>query len=283
MTFRHTRTIAGRGLRDEQFRESLRGICVDAAGRLYAVGDDVLKLFDAEGKLVRRWKTAAPGLCVYVDRAGGAYVGEDGRVERWAADGAPRPPLRDGDRLGRVTAIGIAGDHVILADATNRRLRRYDARDAFVNDIGADNNTRGFLIPNGHLDFAIDAAGIIHAANPGKFRIERYTPAGERLGHFGRFGVRNAEDFPGCCNPTNIALAPDGRIAVTDKVPARAKLYDAGGRLLAVIGPDAFDQNGKNLDIAVDAKGRVYVADPVRLHVCVFEPVAGTTQGGTRP
>jgi hypothetical protein len=49
------------------------------------------------------------------------------------------------------------------------------------------------------------------------------------------------------------------------------KVYDAGGRLLAVIASVEFDRNCKNMDIAVDRDGRVYVADTVRLAVLAFE------------
>jgi hypothetical protein len=34
----------------------------------------------------------------------------------------------------------------------------------------------------------------------------------------------------------------------------------------------AFDSGAKNMDLAVDARGRVYVADTARLEVLVFEP-----------
>jgi len=40
-----------------------------------------------------------------------------------------------------------------------------------------------------------------------------------------------------------------------------------------VIAADVFDANCKNMSIAVDARGRVYVADTVKLAILVFEPV----------
>ncbi len=146
------------------------------------------------------------------------------------------------------------------------------------NDIGTDNRTNGFLIPNGVLDFAIDAAGIIHAANPGKHRVERYTPDGELLGHVGRFDGVDPEGFPGCCNPTNLALGPGGALAVTEKAAARAKVLDSGGKLVAVLGAAIFDPASKNMPVAADFRGRVYVADPVKLRILVFEPVRPEAQ-----
>jgi sugar lactone lactonase YvrE len=178
--------------------------------------------------------------------------------------------FRDGERLGRVTAIGFAGSDVLLADATHRRIRRYDRDGRFLNDIGEKNNTNGFLIPNGQLEFAIDAEGHVVAANPGKYRIERFTVAGKSLDHFGRFGTKRPEDFPGCCNPTNMTLMGDGRVVVTEKAPPRMKVFDAKGKMLALVGQEAFDANCRNMDVAVDSQGRVYVVDTARLRILVF-------------
>jgi hypothetical protein len=127
-------------------------------------------------------------------------------------------------------------------------------------------------VPNRHLDLAVDAQGVIHAANPGKHRVERYTVAGELLGHFGRFDGRDPAGFGGCCNPTNLTLTRNGLIVVTEKAPPRAKFYNGSGELLAVVGEDEFDPNCKNMDVAVDSKGRVYVVDTARLQICVYAP-----------
>jgi hypothetical protein len=96
--------------------------------------------------------------------------------------------------------------------------------------------------------------------------------AGDLLGHFGRFGGRDPEGFSGCCNPTNLVLLADGRIAVTEKAGPRAKVYDRRRKLLSVIDAKAFDENCKNMDVAADSHGRLYVIDTVRLHICVFAP-----------
>jgi sugar lactone lactonase YvrE len=134
---------------------------------------------------------------------------------------------------------------------------------------------KGFLIPNGVLDFGVDAKGILHAANPGKHRVERYTPEGKLLGHFGRFDGRDPAGFTGCCNPTNVAVTDGAHVWVTEKAGPRAKVYDAGGKLLEVIAADVFDPNCKNMSIAAGSRGRVYVADTVKLRIFVFEPRVG--------
>lgn len=270
LRYRLLRTLVGKGDRPENFREALRGVCVDSAGLLYAVGDSQVKVYKEDGSLQRRWATAKPGLCVTVDETGAVHVGEEGQVEKFDAEGRRIGTLRDGTRLGVITEVAVLKESVLLGDATHRGIHRYDLDGTYRNAIGKDNRTRGLMIPNGAVDFAVDPEGILHAANPGKHRVERYTPSGELLGHFGKFTGTQPEGFSGCCNPTNVALTRDGRVVVTVKAPPRAKIYDRTGKLLALLGVDAFDPAAKNMDVAVDGKARIYVADTVRLQVCVF-------------
>jgi len=278
MQYRQVQTIGG------MFNSALRGLATDKQGLLYAAGDSQIKVFDAAGHLKRRWATARPAHSVAVADDGSVYVGQEGQIEIF--DGVP---WRNPELLGRVTAIGFTKDSVLAADSVGRVIRRFGRTGKFLNNIGADNPVKGFLIPNGVLDFAVDAQGLIHAANPGKHRVERYSPAGELLGHIGRFDGNDPAGFTGCCNPTNVAVSD--RIYVTEKAVPRAKAYDFDGNLLAVIAvahasacragthagacPEAvFDPNVKNMSIAAGLQGRVYVVDTVKLAILAFEPVA---------
>ena len=271
MKYRKVRIIAGKGSKPQQFSGALRGIAVDRVGNIHAVGDEEVKVFDEKGKLLRRFPTRKPGYCIAVDEDGTTWVGQAGQVEKFDASGKHLAVWRDADRMGLVTAVGLHVKHILLADAQDRCIRRYDREGKWLNDIGKDNNTRGFLIPNGHLDFQVEAEGIIHAANPAKFRVERYNFAGKILGRFGRFGTHKPENFPGCCNPTNIALTKEGHVVTTEKAGPRMKVFSADGKMLALVGKEAFDAKCKNMDVATDLKGRIYVVDTVRLHICVFE------------
>ena len=99
--------------------------------------------------------------------------------------------------------------------------------------------------------------GTIYAANPGKHRVERYTPAGELLGHIGRFDGNDPAGFTGCCNPDERGRRR--RASTPPKRPARASRPTiSSGKLLAVIAPmnnALFDPNCKNMNIAVSIRG----------------------------
>lgn len=273
--YRPVKTLAGRGARPDQFGQALRGVAVDGEGRLYLAGDSEVKVFDSGGELTRRWATSRPGFAVAVDREGRVWVGQEGRAEVYSAGGELLDGWRDGERLGLVTAIGFTAGGVLLADAAARCIRHYDRRGTWLNDVGDRHRKGGFHIPNGMVDFAVDGAGVVHVANPGMHRVERYTATGEPRGYFGRFDGRDPAGFPGCCNPTNVALARHGRVVVTEKAEPRVKVYDAEGRLETVVaGAEDFDPGCKNMDVAVDPWDRIAVADTVRLTLKVFELAA---------
>jgi sugar lactone lactonase YvrE len=247
-------------------------VAIDGGGRLYAAGDSVIKVFDAEGAPLRQWATGRAGECVAVDGEGRVWVGERDQVEVFDSRGELADTWHDPGRLGLVTAIGFVGGDVFLADATARWIRRYDAEARFINNIGDQHRKGGFHIPNGVVDFAVDTEGVLHVANPGMHRVERYSPDGTLLGRFGRFDGRDPAGFPGCCNPTNLTVDDQGRVIVSEKAGPRVKVYDPEGNLLAVVADDVFDPSAKNMDLAVDAGDRIYVVDTVRLEIRVFEP-----------
>ncbi|MEW6250480.1 MAG: hypothetical protein AB1716_07520, partial [Planctomycetota bacterium] len=235
--------------------------------------------------VVVTWPTGGPAHSVAFGPDGAVYVGEEGRIELFDAPAAgagevAAPKLRatwtDAARLGQVTALAGTADGVFAGDAAGRCIRRLDNRGQWQADIGADNRMRGFVLPNGHLDFALDGEGVLHALNPGQHRVQRFDGTGKLLGHWGRFDGRDAEGFPGCCNPTNIALLPGGDIVVTEKAGPRVKVYSREGKLRAHFGAEDFDPNCRNMDVATDAGGRIYVVDTERLHIVVYEPAATT-------
>ena len=269
MEYRRSESISGSG----RFNEQLRGIAVGPGDRLFAVGDSRVVVLDSAGKLLREWPTSLPGYCVELDPDGRVWVGQFEQVEIFDEQGKLLDTFKDPERLGLVTAIGLTAESVFLADATSRWIHHYDREGNFLNEIGAQHRKGGFHIPNGAVDFVIGDDGVLHVANPGMHRVERYRPDGEYLGYFGRFDGQDPAGFPGCCNPTNLALDRMGRVVVTEKASPRVKLYGVDGELLQVLAADGFDPRAKNMDLAVDSAGRIYVADNVTFEIHVFAPV----------
>jgi hypothetical protein len=179
--FRPARRIGGKGHAPHQFERTLRGIAIGGAGRIYAVGDSAVKVFGAEGDLLRQWATRLPGESVAVDAEGRVWVGQQGQVEIHDARGDLADTWRDAGRLGLVTAIGFGRGDVFLADATARWIHRYDRNGGFLNNIGT--RTRG--------GFTSPMSSTSPSTGPRSTRIRGCTNElladGTLLGHFGRF------------------------------------------------------------------------------------------------
>ena len=117
----------------------------------------------------------------------------------------------------------------------------------------------------------------IHGAGSSTLPALRAAIDDKLLGHIGHFDGLNPDGFSGCCNPTNVFVAPD-RVYVTEKAEPRAKVFNFAGELVDVIATEPFHLACKNMDIAVAGQGRVYVVDTVKREVLVFEPAAEGVQ-----
>ena len=82
----------------------------------------------------------------------------------------------------------------------------------------------------------------------------------------------------------NLATTPDGKVVTAEKMVARVKVFEPDGRLLAVIGPEHFDPKCTQIHLAVDSKGRILAADPVRRrnHRCSRLPRTARTHARSR-
>jgi sugar lactone lactonase YvrE len=277
MKYRQLRIISGKGVGSSEFQRALSGIALDTKGCLYAAGDSEVKVFDAEGALMRRWSTSLPPCSVAAAPDNRVWVGQAGQVEIFDGSGKLLQTWKNRAYLGRVTSLGFLKDSVLIGDASTRCIHRFDTQGNFLNSIGNDNPLGGLRIPNGVVDFGVDPQGVIHVANPGKHRVESYSADGRLLGHWGKFTGLDPTGFSGCCNPTNVAVAGRDLLCVTEKAGPRAKIYDYTGKLIAIIEGTGFDPGAKNMDVAVDGRGHIFISDPAKLSVFEFGPAEGAS------
>ncbi len=277
LELQYARTAVIGGLKSaHSFRLSLAAIAVGTGDRIYALGDGEVRIFEPDGTFLRGYKVVENATCLAAATDGRVYVGAPGRVEFYDSEGRHTGGFAAGekDRPAAVTKVRVFGKEILVADAAARIIRRYDMNGVQQGLIGTANKTGSFMLPNKWLDFDLDVKGVVRATDTGRHQVSAWALDGSRLGAFGKFGMQNPADFVGCCNPVNLALAPDGKVVTGEKMVARVKVYEpAGEKLLAVIGPESFDPKCTNIHLAVDSKGRILAADPVRREVQIFSPV----------
>jgi len=257
----------------------LHGIAVDANDRVYLAGAEGVRVLDRRRKPVRIWRTSEPARCIALDGEGNVYVGLRTKVEKYTADGKR---IASWGKAGKgrgefavITAIVVSDTNVFVADAGNRCIHRFDITGDFIDEIGKRDRDVGFvglICPSPYLDCDMDASGVLYVTDPGRLRVEKYRLDGKLLGYWGEPGIR-PEQFCGCCNPTNLVLMPNGRLATAEKGIPRVKVYDRDGKMLAFISSKFFSRNAAGMDLALDSFGRIYIIDPGDGKVRVFRQV----------
>jgi len=257
--------------------KDISGIAIDGGDRIIISGGEGIGIFDSDGKRIKMIESSAPVLCVAVDKQDNIYAGLESRIKvydkngkqgaSWGESGKGRGKLR------RVTSIAVYGANVYVGDAGNRCVHRFDTTGDFIDDIGRKDEEAGIagivVRQNPYLDIDVASNGILYVTNPGRMRVEQYKADGTLIRFWGRSG-RREDEFCGCCNPTNLLVLDDGRVATGEKAISRVKVYDKNGNMLALMGSEYFSRKAVGLDIAQDSKKRLYVIDPNASDIKVF-------------
>lgn len=242
------------------------GIAIDREGRLIVAGDKQVRVFDSDGDLTQTKDLADRPTCVAVGAEGTLWVGFVGRIEAHAAAKAAPTATVALPAGAYVTSIAVDGEDVWVADAGRKLVLRCDAS-GVKQEL---KSSEGLLVPSPHLDVAVHG-NLVWVANPGKWRLEAYTRDGKPVRSFGTMGT-DVAGFVGCCNPSDFAILPDGKIVTSEKGAARVKVFNTHAALDAVVADASVlgDIQGA-MDVAVDPAGRVYVLDTLSRSVRIFE------------
>jgi DNA-binding beta-propeller fold protein YncE len=256
--------------------EGVSGIALGKDNQLFLGGDFGVKVMSPQGDEVRHWSTSEPANALVIDSTRNVYVAYTKRIEkfdpqgnsllRWGKGGC------EGDDFGHVTGVAVAGKNVFVADAGARVVYRFNDKGVFLNEIEGkvqDADHVGFLVPSPYFDCSVKGE-TLYVSNPGRFRVEKYDFEGNLIEYWGKGGVEK-DEFPGCCNPTNLAVFPDGRVVTSQKGDPCLKLFSAEGEMLRRFADNAFAEGTRGVDLAIDEAGRVHAVDPESGCVRVFE------------
>jgi len=115
--------------------------------------------------------------------------------------------------------------------------------------LSLDDEPAGFFFPNG---LAVAADGSVYVSDGDNRRVQVFDKAGEFKQFLDTSGV-----------PRGIAIDADQRLYVVDAVAHTVDIYDLKGERLTQFGSQGFGPGQFNYpnDVALDARGRIYVSD----------------------
>jgi len=251
-----------------------KGIAIDDSDFVYVAGIRKIIIFDTTGKQVSEIATEDSATCIAVNSKQEIFAGMTNNIEVWNKNGTLISKWKTENPLSVFTGIDVNDSTVIVADAAERLVHVYDLNGNFKINIGAEDSLKGILgiiIRSPYFDVALGRDNEIWVGNQGRHSLEAYNVNGNLKSSWGVASM-SIEGFSGCCNPTNFAILPDGSFVTSEKAIERVKIYNQSGEFKCVVaGTEKFDKGTKGLDLAIDSKERIYVLDPVRKMVRVFE------------
>lgn len=252
-----------------------QAISAAPGGGYYATDGVHIERLDSAGKRTATTKIEGePVTCLTIDDRG-QLLGAGGKTVRVYADTLVQGRHWQVGSARTIIASLAAGDgYVFVADAGMKVVWRLDTAGRVEGKIGLKDTARGvpgLVVPSPYMDVALGRGGSVWVVNPGRHQLESYRPNGDPLSSWGETGAR-VEGFSGCCGPTQMALLSDGSFVTAEKGIVRVKVYDPAGQFVAVVAPHAaFNPKERNLDLAVDAQGRILVLDSHAKQIRIFE------------
>jgi hypothetical protein len=254
--------------------ENIYALAVGPDDRIYVSGVDSVLIFNNDRSFHSSIKTPGPVFCLSLDDSGDLYMGMREHVEVYDKNGVPKARWESLGERAIITSIAVSRQDVFIADAGNRIVWKYDKSGRKLARIGERDESKdipGFVIPSPYFDIAIDPDGFLWVVNPGRHSLENYTVDGNYRTSWGEHSIKQ-EGFCGCCNPTHIVILEDGTFITAEKGIVRIKEYNRLGELVSIVaGPDQFSEGTAGLDLAKDSKGKIYILDPVRKVVRIFQ------------
>jgi hypothetical protein len=180
----------------------------------------------------------------------------------------PHWPRKSADLAwGEMSGIAVDGrDHVYLFTRAKPPVQVFDAEGKFIRAWGQDS------IKTAH-HIKIDGKGNVWIADIGHHVVRQFTPEGKLLRTLGTEGHAGCDDTH-LNRPTDMAITPAGDVFVSDGYGnARVVHFDARGKYVKAWGKLGSKPGEFSIPhaIAVDSKGRLYVADRNNVRVQVFD------------
>ena len=160
--------------------------------------------------------------------------------------------------LNRPASLAIdANGDVLVADAGNSRVEKFDSDGKCLSQFGSEGPGKGqFREPEG---IAIDSHGNIWVSDTYNGRVQEFDETGELIRIVGSYGFDPGQ----MGEPTGIDIGPGGNVWIADWLDDRIEEFDEKGKFIRQFGTEG-TANGqfKHPDgLAIDSRGQLWVAD----------------------
>jgi ligand-binding sensor domain-containing protein len=255
--------------------QEVQAMAIGPQDNLYVGGKDAVAVFNTNFEEIKKYPITGNPNSIGIGPNGTIFLGIRDHIEVLHSNGTEHTVWDDlGDRA-LITSIAVDEEDVIVADAGNRIVVRYNHKGEILGYIGEKDEEMdipGIVVPSPFLDVAFNPEGRLWVVNPGRMGIESYRKNGSLITSWYNASME-LDGFSGCCNPAQIAFTPDGLLVTGEKGLKRVKIYNIISEeyLELVVGSRHFTREQSVRDLAVDSKGRIFVLDPAENSVRIFE------------
>lgn len=254
--------------------ETIHAIAIDSKDQIYVSANNSILVLNTEGEKIKTLKTREKATCLGLAKNGNVIVGMRNRVDIRKPDGSLRNSFLLAGEKAFITSLAINGQDIYVADAGQKIVHHYSIDGDLIKEIGGKNKKegrKGFVVPSPYFDLLIGRQNELWVVNPGRHALEAYNKNGDQISYWTRTSM-GIEGFSGCCNPSSIAMLSNGSFVTAEKGLERVKIHLPSGDVKSIVAaPELFEAGTIGIDLAVDSKDRIYVLDPRKRMIRIFE------------
>lgn len=260
-------------------------VAVSHQGRIYVVDgvNHAVRVFSSNGQKLFSFGSQGSGdgqlqypLGIDIDPSGTVYVADTGnrRIQMFSAAGEfiDKINIENGGRRPADptdVAVDVSRNRCYAVDNDNHRIAVLDlSKKAVIGTYGSPGSEKlNFRYP---FQIALDAERYLYIVDVINTRVQVLNPQGLFVAYVGGWGVDVGEFF----RPKGIAVAPDGKIFVSDSYTGVIQVFDADGNFSSAVGRadrSAVHRFKTPAGLWVDVRNRLYVVEMLADKVSVYQ------------
>jgi sugar lactone lactonase YvrE len=271
-----------------------REIATDSQNNYYITDEynHRIQVFNSSGKFLFQFGTygTGPGQFrlpqgVTIDSHDNVYVADtyNARVQKLTLNGTYVTQIGttgvegdSGSLLYRPRSVGLdASDNLFVVDTYNHKVKKYDNALNYLYSVG------GFPAPLYPNAITVLKDGTFYVSDTGNSQLLHYTDLGTSASFAGSVGTLRTQNGE-FSEPLGVAVGPNGHIYISDRFNHRVQVFNSNGGFITKWGKNGGAGGYFNFgwlpgefiipsQIAIDAYGKVYVADAGNARIQVFD------------